>query len=179
MYAPYVGSSDLCADDAASFEAIYKVYRHQVYAIGKRMLEDAAAAEDIVQSVFITVWMTPGAFRGGSFAAWLTCVTKNRARDVLRARASRRETSYPLDLFVEERFEDVYTRLEMTQVHAALAELPLTQRSLIELGFLNEHSHAELVKLTGLPLGTVKTRLRAGLRALRLALILTEDFRSD
>ena len=173
MFAPldYELPADSDDDETASFEAIYNTYRHRVYVIGKRMLGDAAAAEDVVQSVFFTVWMARGAFHGGSFLAWLTCVTKNRARDVLRARASRRETSYSLDLFVEERFEDVHTRLEMKRVHAVLATLPFTQRSLIELGFIDEHSHAELVKLTGLPLGTVKTRLRAGLRSLRLALI--------
>jgi RNA polymerase sigma-70 factor (ECF subfamily) len=137
------------------------------------MLGDGTSAEDIVQSVFLSVWMSPQAFRGGSFSAWLTCVTKNRARDMLRTRKAHRETTFPCELAQPYRFEyEVHAQLEMTRVYGAIAELPHHQRALIELGVLDDRTQGEMAELTGLPLGTVKTRIRAGLKNLRQALAL-------
>ena len=160
-----------CAGDCAAFATLYDRYRAIVYRISRNMLGDDDAAEDVVQSVFISIWLAPPASEGGSFVAWLTCVTKNRARDVLRARRARREATWPANLVNEESFYDaVHARLEDRRVRAALAALPETQRSLIELGFYGERSHAELAALTRLPLGTVKTRIRTGLQRLRFTL---------
>ena len=162
---------DLHDRSTESFEELYERYHRLVYGISELMLGDGTSAEDIVQSVFLSVWMAPQSFRGGSFRAWLTCVTKNRALDLLRSRKAYRETVFPGELALEYRFEyDVHTQLEWTRVRTAVAELPCHQRSLIELGIFGDRSHGEMAELTGLPLGTVKTRIRAGLKKLRQAL---------
>ena len=147
-------------------------HRGFVYSISKAMLNDPVVAEDVVQSVFFTVWKNPEAFRDGSARAWLTTVTKNRVRDILRSRAVSREVAFPEGLVERTSFaDDVHQRLEMNRVRIALASLPSVQRSLIEQGFLAGRSHGELAEMTGLPLGTVKTRIRAGLHSLRKTLV--------
>ncbi len=157
--------------DADAFAALYDRYKAFVFRIANRMLGDADAAEDVVQSVFISLWKTPPLFQSGAFGGWLTCVTKNRVRDALRARNARREATWPENLIATDSLHDqVYLRLEGMRVRSALATLPEAQRSLIELGFYGDRSHAELAELTSLPLGTVKTRIRAGLQKLRFTL---------
>ncbi len=167
--------SDLLGDvidrNVESFEELYERYHRLVYGIGVLMLRDTALAEDLVQSIFFTLWKAPTAFRGGSFAAWLICVTKNRARDMIRMRKAYRETAFPGELTASYRFEyDVHAQLELSRVRSAIAGLPNEQRSLIELGVFGDRSHGEMAEMTGLPLGTVKTRIRAGLKKLREAL---------
>jgi RNA polymerase sigma-70 factor (ECF subfamily) len=172
---PMIDESDLLLDvhdkSTSAFEELYERHHRLVYGVSELMLGDGTSAEDNVQSVFLSVWIAPHAFRGGSFTAWLICVTKNRARDMLRARKAHRETVFPGELAQAFRFEsEVHTHLEVSRVYSAIAELPHHQRALIELGILGDRTHGEMAELTGLPLGTVKTRIRAGLKNLRLAL---------
>jgi RNA polymerase sigma-70 factor (ECF subfamily) len=159
------------AGDTEAFIAIYARYYRLVYAIARRRLSEPDAVDDIVQSVFLSIWTSSAAFRGGSFPAWLTRLTQNRVLDAQRRRVARREAALPVELIAEECFEDVvHLRLLAERVRAALAALPEEQRSLIELGFFGERSHAELAILTRLPLGTVKTRIRTGLQKMRFSL---------
>ena len=159
------------AGDSDAFASLYVAQYAFVYRIAERMLRDAGAAEDVVQAVFLSTWRNPPDVRSGSLAAWLTCVTKNRVRDALRSRTSRREAVMPEQLVdVESLHDHVSMRLECVRIRRAVAALPETQRSLIELGFYGERSHAELAEITQLPLGTVKTRIRTGLQKLRFAL---------
>ena len=159
------------AGDAEAFAALYDRYHPLVYGIASRMLSDSGAAEDVVQSVFISLWKTPPEFQSGSFRGWLSCVTRNRVRDAMRARNARRESTWPENLIAADSLDElVYLRLEGTRIRSALALLPEAQRSLIELGFFGDRSHAELAELMSLPLGTVKTRIRSGLQKLRFSL---------
>jgi len=159
------------ARDAAAFEALYDGYHRLVFGIGLRMLEDAASAEDLTQSVFLKVWSAPDRFVGGSFTAWIARVARNRALDMLRARAVQPQTDVPADLPLEATLDDdVFARLDAQRVRDALSTLPEEQRSLIELGFFGGVTHQELARRTATPLGTVKTRIRSGLRRLREAL---------
>ncbi|HZO95629.1 MAG TPA: sigma-70 family RNA polymerase sigma factor [Candidatus Baltobacteraceae bacterium] len=159
------------ARDTAAFEALYDDYHRLVFGIGLRMLGDAALAEDVTQGVFLKIWTSPGAFRGGSFAAWVSRVTRNRALDLLRSRAARPEAEIPADLPLDASLDDdVFARIDAERVRDALAALPPEQRSLIELGFFGGVTHQELAARTDTPLGTVKTRIRSGLRRLRDAL---------
>lgn len=154
--------------DSEAFALLYERYQVLVFRIGKQMLTDDGSAEDIVQSVFMSLWLAPPQRLTTSLGAWLTVVTKNRARDALRARASRSEVHWPDHLVATEAFdESVFQRLEHVRVRSALAALPFLQRSLIELGFYGERTNAELAELTQVPLGTVKTRIRSGLQKLR------------
>ena len=154
--------------DATAFEQLYDAYHRLVHGIAARMLGDAAAAEDLTQAVFLKIWSSPEAFRGGNFGAWLSRVTRNRALDALRSRAVRSEGEMPVDIAAEDALEDtVFSQLDGKQVRAALMRLPEEQRTLIEMGFFGGVTHEEIARKTSTPLGTVKTRIRSGLRKLR------------
>jgi RNA polymerase sigma-70 factor (ECF subfamily) len=157
--------------DAAAFEAVYDAYHRLVHGIALKMLADPMAAEDLTQAVFIKVWTAPDAFREGNFGAWISRVTRNRALDVLRSRALRAEGEIALDVPVEAPLDDaVFATLDGERVRTALAALPDEQRQPIELGFFGGVTHEEIARRTSTPLGTVKTRIRAGLRKLRSSL---------
>jgi RNA polymerase sigma-70 factor (ECF subfamily) len=156
------------ARDAGAFEALYDGYHRLVFGIGLRMLGDPMTAEDLTQTVFMKVWAAPELFRGGSFVAWVSRVARNRALDLLRSRAVHPAAEIPADLPLEGALDDdVLAGLDAQRVRDALATLPAEQRSLIELGFFGGITHQELARRTATPLGTVKTRIRSGLRRLR------------
>ncbi|HVA28625.1 MAG TPA: sigma-70 family RNA polymerase sigma factor [Candidatus Baltobacteraceae bacterium] len=159
------------ARDADAFEVLYDAYHRLVYRIALRMLGDAPGAEDVTQAVFMKVWSAPELFRGGNVAAWIVRIARNRALDVLRSRNARPESELPCTLVDTEAIEDVaFARLDAGLVRTALASLPPEQRQAIELGFFGGITHEEIAKRSGIPLGTIKTRIRMGLRKLRTAL---------
>jgi RNA polymerase sigma-70 factor (ECF subfamily) len=161
----------VCERDVAAFEAIYDSYHRLVHGIALKMLQDTMAAEDLTQTVFLKLWSTPGAFAGGNFGAWISRVARNRALDILRSRALRAEGELPLDVpLLETLDETVFATLDGEHVRSALANLPDDQRRPIELGFFGGVTHEEIARRTSTPLGTVKTRIRAGLRKLRSSL---------
>lgn len=157
--------------DVAAFEAIYDTYHRLVHGIALKMLQDPMAADDLTQTVFLKIWSQPAAFAAGNFGAWIARVTRNRALDTLRSRALRAEGDMPLDVPVDGTLDDVvFARIEGERVRVALATLPEEQRFPIELGFFGGVTHEDIARQTATPLGTVKTRIRAGLRKLRSAL---------
>ena len=157
--------------DADAFESLYDAYHRIVYGVALRFLGDRPAAEDVTQTVFLKVWNSPKLFRGGNFAAWIVRITRNRALDVLRARTVRGETELPEALPENESMEEAtFSRLDAARVRNALAMLPAEQREPIELGFFGGVTHQEIARRSQTPLGTVKTRIRSGLRRLRAAL---------
>jgi RNA polymerase sigma-70 factor (ECF subfamily) len=132
--------------DVAAFEAIYDAYHRLVYGIALKMLQDAMAAEDLTQAVFLKIWSRPESFESGNFGAWIARVARNRALDALRSRTLRAEGEMPLDVALDGSLDEfVFSRLDGV-------------------------THEEIARRTATPLGTVKTRIRAGLRKLRSAL---------
>lgn len=159
------------ARDMRAFEALYDTHHRIVYGVALRILGDAHGAEDVLQTVFLKLWNSPELFRGGNFGAWIVRVTRNRSLDVLRSRATRNEGEFPEMLPEEETLEDVaFSHLDAERVRAALADLPAEQREPIELGFFAGITHEEIARRCNIPLGTIKTRIRSGLRRLREAL---------
>jgi RNA polymerase sigma-70 factor, ECF subfamily len=157
--------------DMRAFEALYDAHHRVVYGVALRVLGDTAGAEDVTQAVFLKLWKSPELFRGGNFAAWIVRVSRNRALDVLRSRTIRNEGELPEALPEEETLEDVaFSRIDAARVRAALAELPAEQREPIEMGFFAGITHEEIARRCNVPLGTIKTRIRTGLRKLRAAL---------
>jgi RNA polymerase sigma-70 factor, ECF subfamily len=157
--------------DADAFEALYDRYHRLVYGVALRMLSDPAAAEDVTQAVFLKIWSAPSVFRAGNFGAWIARVARNRAFDALRSRALRAESEFPQSLPVDDALEDTaLAEINGERVREALAQLPPEQREPIELGFFGGATQEQIARQTGLPLGTVKTRIRTGLRRLRNAL---------
>jgi RNA polymerase sigma-70 factor (ECF subfamily) len=161
----------LRARDPVAFERLYDAYHRLVFGIALRMLRDPTMAEDLTQSVFLKIWTSPDSFREGNFGAWLSRVTRNRALDILRSQASHTEAEIPFDLPADGTIDDVvFAKIDSQRVRTALAALPDEQRSPIEMGFFGGITHEEIARRTGIPLGTVKTRIRSGLRRLRGAL---------
>ena len=159
------------ARDADAFEALYDAHHRLVYGVALRMLGDVATAEDVTQAVFLKLWSAPDLFRGGNFQAWLVRVTRNRALDALRSRSTRGEVDLPEALPETDTIEDVaFAHLDAETVRDALEHLAPEQREPIELGFFGGVTHEEIARRTGIPLGTIKTRIRSGLRRLRTAL---------
>jgi RNA polymerase sigma-70 factor (ECF subfamily) len=154
--------------DVEAFEVLYDSYHRLVYGIAFKMLQDRMAAEDLTQAVFLKVWSAPEAFAGGNFGAWIGRVARNRALDVLRSRAVRSEAELPADVALEGALDDaVFANIDRQRVRSALTALPAEQRQPIELGFFGGVTHEEIARRTATPLGTVKTRIRSGLRKLR------------
>lgn len=156
--------------DARAFEALYDAYHRLVYGIAVRMLGETSTAEDVTQAVFLKVWTSPEMFVSGNFAAWLVRMTRNRTLDILRSK-SRTHAELPLDQPTDDLPEDrAFAALDAERVRGALKQLPPEQRELIELGFFGGITHDEIARRTGIALGTVKTRIRTGLRSLRSVL---------
>lgn len=159
------------ARDADAFEVLYDEYHRLVYGVAFRMLSDSGLAEDVTQAVFLKIWSAPSVFHSGNFAAWIARVTRNRAFDILRSRASRPEGELSDAIPVDDALEDIaLAHLNAERVRDAIAQLPPDQREPIELGFFGGITQEEIARRTGVPLGTVKTRMRTGLRKLRGAL---------
>lgn len=157
--------------DADAFEALYDAYHRIVYGVALRVLGDRTGAEDVTQTVFLKLWNAPNLFRGGNFAAWIARVTRNRALDVLRGRRGHAEAELPESLPENESMEEAaFARIDAERVRNALAALPAEQREPIELGFFGGITHQEIARRSHTPLGTVKTRIRSGLRRLRAVL---------
>jgi RNA polymerase sigma-70 factor (ECF subfamily) len=158
------------ARDAAAFEALYDAYHRLVYGIAFRMLGDGSGAEDVTQAVFLKIWTSPELFHGGNFPGWIVRSTRNRVLDILRSKAHG-QGELPEQQPAEETIEDTaFADIDAALVRSALAHLPPEQREPIEMGFFGGITHEEIARRTGIPLGTVKTRIRAGLRRLRASL---------
>jgi RNA polymerase sigma-70 factor (ECF subfamily) len=144
-------------------------YSRMVYSVALRVLNDAGEAEDVMQEIFIQVWQNPGAFVAGwgSLGGWLVVVTRNRAVDKLR----RRRPSDPVELFALPSSTNLALESEraflMEKIRAAMTKLPEEQRKSVELAFFEGLSHSEIAEKTGEPLGTIKTRIRLALIAIR------------
>jgi RNA polymerase sigma-70 factor, ECF subfamily len=158
--------------DKNAFALVYDRYVASVYGICYRVLKNQAQAEDVTQSVFLTLWARPTAFAGGNFVAWLSRVSRNAALDVLRSAAIRkREPEMPADIAAQSDIEDeVFRRVDAAAIGQALQALPSNQREAIEQAYFGGLSYSEVAQRLGTPLGTVKSRIRTGLRSLWQAL---------
>jgi RNA polymerase sigma-70 factor (ECF subfamily) len=163
----------VAAGDREALSELYDQTSPLVYGLALRILRNRADAEEITLDVFTQVWRSAGAYDGrrGSVTAWLATLTRSRAIDRLRARAN---WDWQSDFEQAERSraqpparEAGWLAQQRLLVESALAELPGEQRRLIELAYFAGFSHTELASRTGLPLGTVKTRIRLAMMKLR------------
>ncbi|HEV8022220.1 MAG TPA: sigma-70 family RNA polymerase sigma factor [Candidatus Lustribacter sp.] len=159
------------ARDVDAFEQLYNGYHRLVFGIALRIAADATLAEDVTQSIFLKLWSSPETFREGNFAGWLSRVARNGALDVVRSRANRPLGEIPADIPAELSTDaTVFANIDAQRVRGALSALSDEQRTPIEMGFFAGITHEEIASRTGIPLGTVKTRIRTGLRRMREAL---------
>jgi RNA polymerase sigma-70 factor (ECF subfamily) len=154
--------------DANAFELLYQRYSRPVFGLALRRLGDRMRAEDAVQETFAAVWRSARTYRPerGAGAPWLYTVARNAIVDRSRNR-SEPPTEVPDTAALEpgpaERAEDSYVAW---RVHRALEGLSGNERDVIELAYYGELSQSEIADFLGIPLGTVKTRTRAGLSRL-------------
>jgi len=163
--------------DLTALMALYDRYDRVAFALAYRVLDDAATAEEVVQDAFLLAWRRAPSFdvaRGGSLRAWLLTIVHHRAIDARRRLGRHRETfgleAVEETLAVPGVWDEVVRRLERDEIRAAVGALPENQRHAIELAYFDGLTHREIAERTGLPLGTVKSRLRLGLEKLHGAL---------
>ena len=167
----------IAAGDAAAVDDLYERFRRPAFALARRILADDTLAEDVLQDVFLSVWRDPGAFDGrrGSFASWLMAMVHHKAVDAVRREESqRRRQSLAEDdlalrapISTQDVEEEAWARTVAERVRAALGDLPDSQREALTLAYYGGYTQREVAALTGAPLGTVKTRMLAGMRRLR------------
>ncbi len=163
-------------DTPFEFSRAYRDHRSRAFSSAFRVLGDAAAAEDVVQDVFLALWRDPGRFdpARGSLVGYVAMMARSRAVDRVRTRTAARAAVERLGYRDEERrgaddgpAEAAVRSDERGHVLAAVAELPALQREALLLAFGRGLSAAEIATAAGVPLGTAKSRLRLGLEKAR------------
>lgn len=169
----------LVAGDLTALEGLYDRYATLVFSVSLRIVRDRQIAEDVTQEVFLRLWRRPALYdhERGRLLGWLLSVTRNRAIDEQRRRRRRDQSEsgdVPWQLRSEDRQDDPALVAHLAElrrtVSAALALLPAAQREALELSYFSGLTQVEIAERTNTPLGTVKTRVRLGMRRLRGAL---------
>ena len=160
------------AGDEQAMGQLYDLYSGLVYSVALRVLSDTAAAEDVLQDIFMQLWRNPAAFDSsrGSLPAWLAVIARNRAIDSLRKRRPESDYTEVLLSIEPDLAGDAERSRSLVKIREVLGRMPEAQRAALEMAFFEGMTHAEIAGKTGDPLGTVKTRIRTGLSALREAL---------
>lgn len=162
-------------NDAAIAE-VFRRHGGAVFALAKRVVGDAARAEEIVQEVFVRLWNEPERFdpERGSLRSFLLAQTHGRSVDLLRSEGARRdreerearataESGYDLE-------REVWDLAVADRVRAAVMELPEEERKAIEMAYFGGRTYREVAAALGAPEGTVKSRIRSGLKRMRSVL---------
>ncbi|CAN5258150.1 sigma-70 family RNA polymerase sigma factor [soil metagenome] len=161
--------------DEPALAELYDRVGRVAYGLAFRVLRDDRLAEDAVQEAFLGVWRTAAAFRAerAKASTWILTLVHRRAVDLVRREERRRTEPLPDDVptrpqdATDAADEAAWLRFERERVQAALKQLPDVQREAIELAYYGGYSQSELAERLGLPLGTVKSRMFAGLARLR------------
>jgi len=162
------------AGDAEAFAALYDRHSRASYSLSYRMMGERQAAEDLTQDAFLKVWRSAAGYRSerGSVRTWILSIVHNRGIDQIRSLASRRRTQNRVEQSAprsqpSEAFAETWRNSQRDQVREALSTLPAEQLKILELAYFSGYTHVEISDLLGLPLGTVKGRMRLGLKKIR------------
>lgn len=159
--------------DSDALVTLYDEYGRLAFSLAYRILRDATAAEEVVQDAFERVWNNAANFNAsrGKVRTWLMSIVHNRSIDLVRSRQRRKET--PLDdAPVDRQYSEpdvsvaVLQALSGEEVRRAVGQLPEEQQQAIVLAYFGGLTQHEVAERTGTPLGTVKSRMRLGLRHL-------------
>jgi RNA polymerase sigma-70 factor, ECF subfamily len=164
--------------DARAFEVIYERHSAAAFSLAYRMMGTHAGAEDVTQEAFLSMWRSGARYdrARGSVRTWVLGIVHHRAIDALR-RATVHDRRRAGDEGIEERLEarertdvEVARREEAGAVRGALATLPPDQVQVLELAYFGGFTHTEIADLLEAPVGTVKGRMRLGLKKMRAQL---------
>lgn len=156
--------------DRAAFARLFDFYAPRLRAMLSRMNCIGAAADDVIQDAMLRVWHKAGQFdpAQASASAWIYRIARNRHIDIVRRSARPMPEAMKIEDPPDPDPSDVIAlQAEAKRLHAALAALPKDQRRMVEMAYLGDLSHREISDETGLPLGTVKSRIRLALDRLR------------
>jgi RNA polymerase sigma factor (sigma-70 family) len=164
----------------ASITELYDRFRGPAFSLARRIIGDDVLAEDVLQDVFLSIWRSSAGFdpaRGG-FSTWVMAMVHHKAVDAVRREQSQRDRQARVQLDMEvsaptmtvDVGDAVCDRAVAERVRTALAALPPAQRQALGLAYFSGYTQSEIASLTGTPLGTVKTRMRAGMGQLRKVL---------
>lgn len=168
--------------DITALEALYDRYVRPAYSLARRITGDPVFAEEVVQEVFLALWKDPARYdcRRGGFPSWLLAATHHKAVDAVRRnqtdRTRRSQLAQEAEWYTSSHLtaadlppaEDAaWSGLRGERVRKALATLPPPQREALVLAYYAGYTQSEIAERTGEPLGTVKTRMLAGMRRLR------------
>jgi RNA polymerase sigma-70 factor (ECF subfamily) len=161
--------------DARAFEVIYERHSSAAFSLAYRIMGTRALAEDVTQEAFLALWRSGARYERarGSVRTWVLGIVHHRAIDALR-RATVHDRRRAGDEGIEERLEapqrtdvEAARREESSTVRAALGALPADQCQVIELAYFGGFTHTEIADMLDAPVGTVKGRMRLGLRKMR------------
>ena len=160
--------------DSGAFAGLYDRHGRAAYSLAYRMAGERQAAEDLVQDAFLDVWRAAASYKAerGSVRTWVLSIVHNRGIDQLRSAASRRRVQDRVQATSSisqpsEAFSEAWRNSQRSQVRKALEDLPAEQLQVLELAYFSGYTHTEIADLLGLPLGTVKGRMRLGLKKIR------------
>jgi RNA polymerase sigma-70 factor (ECF subfamily) len=163
--------------DSQALEELYHRYGSACYSLARRILRDETLAQDVVQEVFLVCWRGAGydPSRGG-VASWLLSITHHKAVDLvrkeerLRTRRAGEEALEDLAQASGSAEDEAWSMLQAAAVRGALRDLPVEQREVLLLAYYGGYSQREVSAITGVPLGTVKSRTLGAMRRLRAVL---------
>lgn len=160
--------------DAEAFAMLYDRHSRPAYSLAYRMMGEKQAAEDLLQDALLKVWRAAASYRPerGSVRTWILSIVHNRGIDQLRSLASRRRTQERVEASAprvqpSEAFTQAWRNTQREQVREALGTLPAEQLKILELAYFSGYTHVEISELLGVPLGTVKGRMRLGLKKVK------------
>ena len=162
------------AGDQAAFAALYDTLSGRVFGLILRVLVDRSQSEEVLQEVFLVVWQSAARFapNRGQGRAWILTIAHRRAIDRVRSSQASSDRDVragirDLDVAHDGVAEKAELRIEGQRVVEALSRIPEAQREALTLAYYGGYSQSEIASLTGVPLGTIKTRMRDGLTRLR------------
>ena len=171
----------LAGGDLGALDLLYEQYGAMAFSIAYRITGDRSAAEDVVQDAFLGAWRNADRYADarGSVRTWLLSIVHHRAIDAIRRRRPTvelpdPEATLPDALTLPDAWGEVELRLDREAVREAITQISDVQREAIELAYFGGLTQTEIAERTGVPLGTVKGRLRLGLQGLRAALLASD-----
>jgi RNA polymerase sigma-70 factor, ECF subfamily len=160
--------------DAEAFTTLYDRHGRAAFSLAYRVMGERQAAEDLVQDAFLKLWRSATSFRPerGSVRTWILSIVHNRGIDQLRSQASRRRTQDKIEASAprsqpSEAFAEAWRNSQRDQVREAMNTLPPEQLKILELAYFSGYTHVKISGLLDVPLGTMKGRMRLGLKKMR------------